>query len=102
MALNSNICLCQNASNKWDLDPAELLKKNKKTEEDYAELDEHKALSVLQRWKEIREFCEGACPLVTEHVEVRSLLNAEKPGLPQVRLHRTQYDWLAILVKTIT
>uniref|UniRef100_A0A672T2U3 Fer-1-like protein 4 n=1 Tax=Sinocyclocheilus grahami TaxID=75366 RepID=A0A672T2U3_SINGR len=67
--------------------PEELLKKNKKTEEDYAELDEHKALSVLQRWKEMREFCEGACPLVLEHVEVRSLLNAEKPGLPQGYAH---------------
>uniref|UniRef100_A0A9J8AXH0 Fer-1 like family member 4 n=1 Tax=Cyprinus carpio carpio TaxID=630221 RepID=A0A9J8AXH0_CYPCA len=67
--------------------PEELLKKNKKTEEDCAELDEHKALSVLQRWKEMREFCEGACPLVPEHVEVRSLLNAEKPGLPQGYVH---------------
>nr|XP_021335523.1 fer-1-like protein 4 [Danio rerio] len=67
--------------------PEELLKKNKKTEEDYAELDEHKALSVLHRWKEMREFCEGACPLVPEHVEVRSLLNAEKPGLPQGYVH---------------
>jgi len=77
---------------------AELLKKNKKTEEDYAELDEHKALSVLQRWKEMREFCEGACPLVPEHVEVRSLLNAEKPGLPQVRL----YHLFAILDKPVS
>uniref|UniRef100_A0A8C1QFE8 Fer-1 like family member 4 n=1 Tax=Cyprinus carpio TaxID=7962 RepID=A0A8C1QFE8_CYPCA len=67
--------------------PEELLKKNKKTEEDYAELDEHKALSVLQRWKDMREFSEGACPLVPEHVEVRSLLNAEKPGLPQGYVH---------------
>ncbi|KAA0707661.1 Fer-1-like protein 4 [Triplophysa tibetana] len=67
--------------------PEELLKKNKKTEEDYEELDEHKALSVLQRWGEMREFCEGACPLVPEHVEVRSLLSAEKPGLPQGYVH---------------
>lgn len=47
-------------------------------------MDEHKALSVLQRWEEMREFCVGACPLVPEHVEVRSLLNPDKPGLPQV------------------
>lgn len=64
--------------------PAELLKKNKKTEEDMTELDEHKALSVLHRWGEMREFCVTACPLVPEHVEVRSLLNTDKPGLPQV------------------
>lgn len=64
--------------------PAELVKKNKKTEEDMAELEEHKALSVLHRWGDMREFIEGAYPLVPEHVEVRSLLNAEKPGLPQV------------------
>ncbi|TRY91493.1 hypothetical protein DNTS_029472 [Danionella cerebrum] len=67
--------------------PEELLKKNKKTEEDFAELDEHKALNVLQRWKDMREFCEGACPLVPEHVEVRSLLSSEKPGLPQGYVH---------------
>ncbi|XP_066527462.1 fer-1-like protein 4 [Hoplias malabaricus] len=67
--------------------PEELLKKNKKTEEDYAELDEHRALSVLQRWGEMREFTVGACPLVPEHVEVRSLLNPEKPGLPQGYVH---------------
>uniref|UniRef100_A0A3B1KAX2 Fer-1 like family member 4 n=1 Tax=Astyanax mexicanus TaxID=7994 RepID=A0A3B1KAX2_ASTMX len=67
--------------------PEELLKKNKKTEEDYAEMDEHRALSVLQRWAEMREFTVGACPLVPEHVEVRSLLNPEKPGLPQGYLH---------------
>lgn len=63
---------------------SELLKKNKKTDADYAELDEHRALSVLQRWEEMREFTVGACPLVPEHVEVRSLLNPDKPGLPQV------------------
>uniref|UniRef100_A0A8C8M032 C2 domain-containing protein n=1 Tax=Oncorhynchus tshawytscha TaxID=74940 RepID=A0A8C8M032_ONCTS len=56
-------------------------------EEDLHELDEHKALSVLHRWGEMREFCEGACPLVPEHVEVRSLLNPEKPGLPQGYAH---------------
>ncbi|KAJ8412157.1 hypothetical protein AAFF_G00144240 [Aldrovandia affinis] len=67
--------------------PEELLKKNKKTEQDEAELEEHKALSVLQRWGDMREFSEGACPLVPEHVEVRSLLNPEKPGLPQGYVH---------------
>ncbi|KAL0978832.1 hypothetical protein UPYG_G00176280, partial [Umbra pygmaea] len=67
--------------------PEELLKNNKKTEEDYQELEEHKALSVLHRWGEMREFCEGACPLVPEHVEVRSLLNSDKPGLPQGYVH---------------
>ncbi|XP_076124796.1 fer-1-like protein 4 [Alosa pseudoharengus] len=67
--------------------PEELLKKNKKTEEDLKELDEHKALSVLHRWGEMREFCVTACPLVPEHVEVRSLLNPDKPGLPQGYVH---------------
>ncbi|KAL6464661.1 hypothetical protein MHYP_G00269780 [Metynnis hypsauchen] len=67
--------------------PEELLKKNNKTEADYAELDEHRALSVLQRWVEMREFIVGACPLVPEHVEVRSLLNPDKPGLPQGYVH---------------
>ncbi|XP_017548337.1 fer-1-like protein 4 [Pygocentrus nattereri] len=67
--------------------PEELLKKNNKTEADYVELDEHRALSVLQRWVEMREFTVGACPLVPEHVEVRSLLNPDKPGLPQGYVH---------------
>ncbi|XP_035244550.1 fer-1-like protein 4 [Anguilla anguilla] len=67
--------------------PEELLKKNKKTEEDEAELEEHKALSVLRRWGDMGEFCEGAYPLVPEHLEVRSLLNPEKPGLPQGYAH---------------
>ncbi|KAG9353405.1 hypothetical protein JZ751_018000 [Albula glossodonta] len=67
--------------------PEELVKKNKKTEEDLVELEEHKALSVLQRWGEMREFCVGACPLVPEHVEIRSLMNSEKPGLPQGYAH---------------
>ncbi|XP_076863627.1 fer-1-like protein 4 [Brachyhypopomus gauderio] len=70
-----------------DAFPEELLKKNKKTEEDFVELDEHRALSVLQRWGEMREFCVGACPLVPEHVEVRSLLNEDKPGMPQGYVH---------------
>ncbi|XP_028854835.1 fer-1-like protein 4 isoform X2 [Denticeps clupeoides] len=67
--------------------PEELLKKNKKTEDDMRDLDEHKALSVLHRWGEMREFIVGACPLVPEHVEVRSLLNSDKPGLPQGYVH---------------
>ncbi|XP_060713707.1 fer-1-like protein 4 [Tachysurus vachellii] len=67
--------------------PEELLKKNKKTEEDYEEMDQHMSLSVLHRWEEMREFCVGACPLVPEHVEVRSLLNSDKPGLPQGYVH---------------
>ncbi|XP_063071629.1 fer-1-like protein 4 [Engraulis encrasicolus] len=67
--------------------PEDLLKKNKKTEEDFAELDEHKALSVLHHWGEMGEFCLTAYPLVPEHVEVRSLLNQDKPGLPQGYVH---------------
>ncbi|KAJ7998679.1 hypothetical protein DPEC_G00207380 [Dallia pectoralis] len=67
--------------------PEELLKKNNKTEEDLEEMEEHKALSVLHRWEEMREFSEGACPLVPEHLEVRSLLNPDKPGLPQGYVH---------------
>ncbi|XP_030632044.1 LOW QUALITY PROTEIN: fer-1-like protein 4 [Chanos chanos] len=67
--------------------PEELLKKNNKTEEDYEELDQHRALSVLRRWGEMREFSEGACPLVPEHVEVRCLHDPDKPGLPQGYVH---------------
>uniref|UniRef100_A0A8D2ZTG7 Fer-1 like family member 4 n=1 Tax=Scophthalmus maximus TaxID=52904 RepID=A0A8D2ZTG7_SCOMX len=52
-----------------------------------AEMEEHAALSVLQRWGEMREFLPGALPLVAEHVEIRSLLNQDKPGLPQGYLH---------------
>ena len=67
---------------------SELLKKNNRSPEENAELDEHKALSVLQRWGEMREFSLGACPLVPEHVEMRSLWNADKPGLPRVRRNK--------------
>uniref|UniRef100_A0A8C5CLV0 C2 domain-containing protein n=1 Tax=Gadus morhua TaxID=8049 RepID=A0A8C5CLV0_GADMO len=52
-----------------------------------AEMEEHAALSVLHRWGEMREFLSGACPLVPEHVEVRPLMNSDKPGLPQGYLH---------------
>ncbi|MGH0179203.1 UNVERIFIED_CONTAM: hypothetical protein FKN15_000997 [Acipenser sinensis] len=61
--------------------PEELLKKNKKTEEDLSELEEHKALFVLQQWEQMLGF---GSKLVPEHVEIRSLLNSEKPGLAQV------------------
>uniref|UniRef100_A0AAY4DVH4 C2 domain-containing protein n=1 Tax=Denticeps clupeoides TaxID=299321 RepID=A0AAY4DVH4_9TELE len=80
--------LCRkNAIPSYFLLHTELLKKNKKTEDDMRDLDEHKALSVLHRWGEMREFIVGACPLVPEHVEVRSLLNSDKPGLPQGYVH---------------
>ncbi|KAM3850594.1 fer-1-like protein 4 [Diretmus argenteus] len=67
--------------------PEELLKKNERSPEEEAEVEEHAALSVLQRWGEMKEFLPGAVPLVPEHVEVRSLLNQDKPGLPQGYLH---------------
>ncbi|KAM4612803.1 fer-1-like protein 4 [Polymixia lowei] len=70
-----------------DAFPEELLKKNQRTVEEEAELEEHSALSVLRRWEEMREFVPGARPLVPEHVEVRSLQNNDKPGLPQGYLH---------------
>lgn len=47
-------------------------------------MEEHAALSVLHRWGEMNEFLPRALPLVPEHVEIRSLLNQDKPGLPQV------------------
>uniref|UniRef100_A0A8D3D626 Fer-1 like family member 4 n=1 Tax=Scophthalmus maximus TaxID=52904 RepID=A0A8D3D626_SCOMX len=61
--------------------------KNQPSPEENAEMEEHAALSVLQRWGEMREFLPGALPLVAEHVEIRSLLNQDKPGLPQGYLH---------------
>ncbi|XP_056454253.1 fer-1-like protein 4 [Gadus chalcogrammus] len=70
-----------------DAVPEVLLKKNQRTAEEEAEMEEHAALSVLHRWGEMREFLSGACPLVPEHVEVRPLMNSDKPGLPQGYLH---------------
>uniref|UniRef100_A0A3Q3GVR7 Fer-1-like protein 4 n=1 Tax=Kryptolebias marmoratus TaxID=37003 RepID=A0A3Q3GVR7_KRYMA len=65
----------------------ELLKKNQRSPEDEAEIEEHSALNVLQRWGEMREFLPGAVSLVPEHVEIRSLQNQDSPGLPQGYLH---------------
>ncbi|XP_039972477.1 fer-1-like protein 4 [Xiphias gladius] len=67
--------------------PEGLLKKNQRSPEEEAEMEEHAALSVLQRWGEMSEFLPAALPLVPEHVEIRSLLNQDKPGLPQGYLH---------------
>uniref|UniRef100_A0A672F388 Fer-1 like family member 4 n=1 Tax=Salarias fasciatus TaxID=181472 RepID=A0A672F388_SALFA len=61
--------------------------KNKRTEDEDTEMEEHSALSVLHRWGEMNEFLPGALPLVPEHVEVRSLHNPDSPGLPQGYLH---------------
>ncbi|KAI3369771.1 hypothetical protein L3Q82_024597 [Scortum barcoo] len=70
-----------------DAVPEALLKKNQPSPEEVAEMEEHSALSVLQRWGEMNEFLPGAVPLIPEHVEIRSLLNQDKPGLPQGYLH---------------
>ncbi|KAF1392079.1 hypothetical protein PFLUV_G00048790 [Perca fluviatilis] len=70
-----------------DAVPEGLLKKNQRSPEEEAEMEEHAALSVLRRWGEMNEFLPGAIPLVPEHVEIRSLLNQDKPGLPQGFLH---------------
>ncbi|XP_023271889.1 fer-1-like protein 4 [Seriola lalandi dorsalis] len=67
--------------------PEGLLKKNQRSPEEEAEMEEHAALSVLQRWAEMNEFLPGALPLVPEHVEIRSLMNQDKPGMPQGYLH---------------
>ncbi|XP_051271745.1 fer-1-like protein 4 [Dicentrarchus labrax] len=70
-----------------DAVPEALLKKNQRSPEEEAEMEQHAALSVLQRWEEMNEFLPGAISLVPEHVEVRSLLNPDNPGLPQGYLH---------------
>ncbi|KAM4587956.1 fer-1-like protein 4 [Odontesthes bonariensis] len=70
-----------------DAVPEGLQKKNQRTPHEEAEMEEHAALSVLQRWREMSEFLPGALPLVPEHVEIRSLLNQNNPGLPQGDIH---------------
>ncbi|XP_023143218.3 fer-1-like protein 4 isoform X3 [Amphiprion ocellaris] len=70
-----------------DAVPEVLLKKNERSPEEQAEMEEHSALSVLQRWGEMNEFLPGAIPLVPEHVEIRSLQNQSNLGLPQGYLH---------------
>ncbi|XP_047438117.1 fer-1-like protein 4 [Mugil cephalus] len=70
-----------------DAVPEALLKKNQRSPEEEAEMEEHAALSVLWRWGEMSEFLTGAIPLVPEHVEIRSLMNQDNPGLPQGYLH---------------
>ncbi|KAM6946878.1 fer-1-like protein 4 [Lycodopsis pacificus] len=70
-----------------DAVPEGLLKKNQRSPEEEVEKEEHSALSVLWRWGEMNEFITGALPLVPEHVEIRSLLSQDKPGLPQGYLH---------------
>ncbi|XP_072296115.1 fer-1-like protein 4 [Eucyclogobius newberryi] len=70
-----------------DAVPEDLLKQNQLSELQTAELEEHMALNVLHRWAEMSEFTPGAVPLVPEHVEIRPLLNPDKPGLPQGFLH---------------
>lgn len=62
----------------------DLLKKNQRSPDEEAEMEEHAALNILHRWGEMKEYFPGALALVPEHVEIRSLLNQDKPGLPQV------------------
>uniref|UniRef100_A0A3Q3ICY2 C2 domain-containing protein n=1 Tax=Monopterus albus TaxID=43700 RepID=A0A3Q3ICY2_MONAL len=45
--------------------------------------EEHLALSVLNHWEEIPRV---GCKLVPEHVETRSLLHPDKPGIEQGRI----------------
>nr|XP_020466842.1 fer-1-like protein 4 [Monopterus albus] len=70
-----------------DAVPEALLKKNQRTPEEEEEMEQHVALSVLHRWGEMKEFLPGALPQVPEHVEIRSLMNTDKPGMPQGYLH---------------
>uniref|UniRef100_A0AAV2MM10 C2 domain-containing protein n=1 Tax=Knipowitschia caucasica TaxID=637954 RepID=A0AAV2MM10_KNICA len=70
-----------------DAIPEALLKQNEPSEVQKAELEEHMALNVLRRWAEMSEFIPGAVALIPEHVEVRPLVNPDKPGLPQGFLH---------------
>ncbi|XP_041834380.1 fer-1-like protein 4 [Melanotaenia boesemani] len=70
-----------------DAVPEGLLKKNQRSPEEEAEMEEHAALNVLHRWGDMSEFLPGVVPLVPEHVEMRSLLNPDNPGLPQGHLH---------------
>ncbi|KAM6927320.1 LOW QUALITY PROTEIN: fer-1-like protein 4 [Xenentodon cancila] len=70
-----------------DAVPEGLLKKNQRSSDEEAEMEQHAALSVLRHWDEMKEFLPGAILLVPEHVEIRSLLNQDNPGLPQGYLH---------------
>ncbi|XP_015243518.1 PREDICTED: fer-1-like protein 4 [Cyprinodon variegatus] len=70
-----------------DAIPEGLLKKNERSPEEEAEIEEHASLHVLRRWEEMTEFLPGAVRLVPEHVEIRSLQNQDNPGLPQGYLH---------------
>uniref|UniRef100_A0A3Q2XY42 Fer-1 like family member 4 n=1 Tax=Hippocampus comes TaxID=109280 RepID=A0A3Q2XY42_HIPCM len=70
-----------------DAIPEDLLKKPNRTAEEEAAMEEHAAVSVLRRWEQMSEFVPGAVALVPEHVEIRSLINHDKPGLPQGYLH---------------
>ncbi|XP_050085649.1 otoferlin-like isoform X2 [Anopheles aquasalis] len=45
--------------------------------------DEHLALAVLHRWEEMPRV---GCKIVPEHIESRSLYNADKPGIEQGKL----------------
>ncbi|XP_039590653.1 fer-1-like protein 4 [Polypterus senegalus] len=64
--------------------PEELHKKNNKNEQEMDEMEEHKALHVLLNWDQMPEY---GCRLVPEHVEVRSLMNPDKPNMPQGYVH---------------